>query len=89
MNLALNNHQRAIACFKNALANDPKFFVSHYNLGIIYKNIGKFDEAKKHLRKAIKLNAHFFTAHRILSQITKYTINDEHFIFLKKIYKYL
>ena len=85
--LTLNKHQEGIVCFKNALTIDPKFFISHYNLGIIYKNIGKFDESKKHLKEAVKLNAHFYTAHRILSQITKYTINDEHFIFLKKSYE--
>ena len=87
MNLALNNHQRAIACFKNALANDPKFFVSHYNLGVTYKNIGKFEKARKHLEESIKLNTHFYTAHRILSQITKYKINDDHFNLLKKIHE--
>ena len=53
------------------LTINPKFFISHYNLGMIYKNIGKFEEAKKHLKEAVKLNAHFYTAHRILSQITK------------------
>ena len=85
--LILNKHQEAIVCFKKALTNDPKFFISHYNLGIVYKNIGKFEEAKKHLKQAVKLNAYFFTAHRILSQLTKYTKNDEHFIFLKKNYE--
>ena len=85
--LALNKYQEAIVCFKNAVTIDHNFFISHYNLGIAYKNIGKIEEAEKHLKKTLKLNAHFYTAHRILSQITKYTINDEHFIFLKKIYE--
>ena len=84
--LALNKHQKAIVSFKNAVTIDPKFFISHYNLGVTYKNTGRFEEAKKHLKEAVRINAQFYTAHRILSQITKYTINDEHFIFLKKSY---
>jgi len=84
--LALNKHQKAIVSFKNAVTIDAKFFISHYNLGVAYKNIGRFEEAKKHLKEAVRINAQFYTAHRILSQITKYTINDEHFIFLKKSY---
>ena len=85
--LTLNKYQEAIVCFKNAVTIDHNFFISHYNLGIAYKNIGKIEEAEKHLKKTLKLNVHFYTAHRILSQITKYTINDEHFIFLKKSYE--
>ena len=85
--LEINKYQKAIICYKNAIKSNPKFFISHYNLGLIYKNIGKFDEAKKHLKEAVKLNTHFFTAHRILSQITKYTINDPHFSLLKKSYE--
>jgi len=39
------------------------------------------------LKEAVKLNIHFYTAHRILSQITEYTVNNKHFIFLKKSYQ--
>ena len=84
--LIMNKYEEAIACFKKALTIDPKFFISYYNLGVIYKNIGKFEEAKKNLKIAVKLNEHFFTAHRILSQVTNYKIDDEHFIFLKENY---
>ena len=87
--LELNKFQEAIECYKNAIKINHKFFVSHYNLGVIYKNIGEFDNAKKHLAEAVKLNTHFYTAHRILSQITKYTINNDHFNLLKKIYENL
>ena len=85
--LELNDHQQAIVCYKNAIKANPKFFVSHYNLGVTYKNIGKFEKAKKHLKESIKLNTYFYTAHRILSQITKYKINDDHFNLLQKIHE--
>ena len=77
----------SIICFKNAITINPKFFISHYNLGVAYKIIGKFEDARRYLKEATKLNSHFYTAHRILSQITKYTINDDHFASLKKIYE--
>ena len=85
--ISLNKYQKAIACYKNALNINPKFFTCHYNIGVAYKNIGKFEKAKKYLQEAVKLNKHFYIAHRTLSQITKYTIDNEHFNFLKKLYE--
>ena len=87
LNLFLNKHQQAIACFENALNINAEYFISHYNLGITYKSIGKFKEAKKHFKKTIEIKVDFYSAHRALSQITKYTEKDDHFIFLKKVYK--
>lgn len=83
----INKHKEAIACYKNAINNNTKNFVSYYNLGIVYKNIGEFKEAKKHLKKAVELNKNFCTGHRTLSQITKYTKNNNHFDLLKKLYR--
>ena len=85
--IALNKYQKAITCYKNGLKINPKFITCHYNLGVAYKSIGKFEEAKRHLEKAIGFNKFFYTAHRILSQLTKYTVNDDHFILLKKLYE--
>ena len=85
--ISLNEYNKAIVCYKNALNINPKFFTCHYNMGVVYKTIGKFEKAKKHLRKAVKLNKHFYIAHRTLSQLTKYTINNEHFNSLKKLYE--
>ena len=85
--LTLNKHQEAIICFKKALKINPKFYISFYNLGVLYKNTGKLEESKKYLKEAVRLNTFLCMAHRTLSQITKYTTNDDHFAFLKKIYK--
>ena len=85
--LTLNKFKKAISCFKESLNINPKFYVSHYNLGVLYKTIGNFKKAKKYLTKSIKLNHKFYSAHRTLSQITNYTIKDDHYLSLKKIYQ--
>ena len=64
--------QSANLIFKNLIKTHPKYAPVHYNAGVFYKNIGKFDEAKKYLKEAVKLNEHFYTAHRTLSNTTKY-----------------
>ena len=76
----------SVRIYKKAVNINPKFFVAHYNLGLTYKSIGKFENAKKHLKEAIKINPYFFAAHRNLSLINKYKSEDEHFKVLKKIY---
>ena len=82
--LALNKHQDAIECYKNAITINPKFFLAYYNLGLVQKSLGRFDEAKKYLEESIKLNNYFFTAHRNLSQVVTYKKNNDHFNLLKK-----
>ena len=83
----LNKIKDAIDCYKRAIDINPKFSYAHHNLGSVYVTIGKFNEAKKHFRESIKLNPNFTITHRLLSRITKYTNNDDHFNELKKIYK--
>ena len=85
--LTLGKYKDAIVCYKNAININPKFFVSHYNLGTTYINIGEVENAKKHLNEAVNLNPHFYMAHRILSTITKYSKNNNHFNLLKKLYE--
>ncbi len=83
----LDKIKDAIYCYKRAIDINPKFSYAHHNLGSAYVAIGKFSKAKKHFRESIKLNPSFTVTHRMLSRITKYTDNDEHFIELKKIYE--
>ena len=85
--LTLNKFKKAISCFEESLNVNPKFYISHYNLGVLYKTIGDFKKAKKYLTKSIKLNHSFYSAHRTLSQITNYTVKDDHYLSLKKIYQ--
>ena len=41
--LELNQYTKAIKCYKSAILVNPKFYIAHYNLGICYKAIGKFE----------------------------------------------
>jgi len=83
----LNRIDDAIACYKNALSINPNFSFAHHNLGAAYVSIGEYDHAKNHFHESIRLNPNFLDTHRMLSRITKYTINNKHLINLKKIYQ--
>ena len=84
--LFMNKSDEAINCFKKAISINPQSFLTYYNLGIAYKNLGDFLKSKNHLNESIKLNPFLSQAHRALSQITKYTLSNEHFVSLKNIY---
>ena len=82
----LNNYSQSIECYKKAIIINPKFAVSYYNLGVAQKSIGDLKEAKLNLEKAVKINKYLFVGHRILSQLTKYTRENDHLKVLQDIY---
>ena len=82
----LNSIEEAINCFKKVLSINPNYFISSFNLGVAYKSIGNFEEARNCFNRAIQSNKHLYSAHRALSQITKYKKNDEHLNLLMKLF---
>jgi tetratricopeptide (TPR) repeat protein len=46
----------AIALYSQVLAQEPGFWLSNYNLGLIYYRMGKFKEAESFLQRAISIN---------------------------------
>ena len=46
----------AIACYRKAIALDPKFAEAHRRLGLAYRDSGKLDEAVACYRRAIELD---------------------------------
>lgn len=50
-----NKEKKAIACFKNALSEDSKYFESLAALGALYAKAEKSDEAIQYLKKAVDL----------------------------------
>jgi len=82
----LNNYSQAIECYKKAIIISPKFAVFYYNLGVAQKSLGDLKEAKLNLEKSVKLNKYLFVAHRILSQLTKYTRENDHLKILQDMY---
>ena len=72
------NFQESINCYKKAIENSPKLSLAHYNLGNTYVAMGKFAQAAKHFKEAIKVTPNFVLAHRGLSRITKYSKTSNH-----------
>jgi tetratricopeptide (TPR) repeat protein len=47
----------AIALYSQVLAREPGFWLSNYNLGYTYYELGRFKEGEEFLRRAININA--------------------------------
>ena len=52
----LSNHKMAIECFKLAIESDPEEIMPRSNLALEYHSIGEYNEAKKCLKEAIKID---------------------------------
>lgn len=48
-------YNKALDQYKAALAIDPNSVEAHYNLGLLYADMGKFEEAKVHAKQAYEL----------------------------------
>ena len=81
----IKKNEEAIACYKKAISLDKNYYQGYFNLGIIYTSIGKIDEAIFNFEKSIFLNPNYAEAHRQLSLLKKYSLNDVH---LKKLLKF-
>jgi tetratricopeptide (TPR) repeat protein len=49
------NHPKAIKCFKKVIALSPQDSKPHFNLGISYGELGKYEDAISYLDKALEL----------------------------------
>ncbi|HLO48330.1 MAG TPA: tetratricopeptide repeat protein, partial [Kamptonema sp.] len=50
--------EEAIASYRQAIEQNPKFYWSHYNLGEILAKLGRWDEAVRAYSHAVELNPH-------------------------------
>ena len=80
----LNDFKSAIELYKKALSIDDKQFLIHHNLSLSYLGIGEFDLAKKHCLLCLKNNPGHYLSHKMLSSLTKYKKEDEHFKLMKE-----
>lgn len=76
MNLAgvytlLDLREEAMRAYQAALKLDPNIFEAHYNLGLAYKENGRFGEAREHLQKTIHLKPDFGPARQALETLSK------------------
>ena len=84
---SIGKNDESIKFHKLAISADPEYYYSYLNIANVYVSLGIFDEAKKYLKIAITKNPNFYFAHRLLSRITKYKVNDPHLLELKKLYE--
>ena len=80
----LNLINESINYFKKSLTINNNIVETHFNLAVTYQSSGEFKKSKEHLKKALEINPNFTEADRVLSLVTKYDENNEHFKFMLK-----
>jgi len=59
----------AIRFYKRILNENPNEYLLHYNLALVYYKVDQFEEAERHVQKAIQLNKLHMSSHLLLSSI--------------------
>jgi len=77
----------AINAYKKALALKPEYVGAYNNMGVALQNQGNLSEAKKAYERAILIEPDYSEAHRHLSNINNYSVNDPHLIQVENLYK--
>ena len=72
----LGQHDKAIKCYKKALAIKPDYSEAHNNLGIAYQQLGQINDSINQYEKALAINPDYSDAYYNLSYLKKYTAND-------------
>lgn len=67
----LNKDQCAVSSYQKAIEIEPGLPTAYYNLGIIMKRKGSFDDAIKNFKEAIKINPDLFEAYYNLGNTMK------------------
>ena len=62
----LGNKKKAISAFKSALKADPKFYPAHFNIGVLYQEDEKFNDAIVAYKHALKIKPDYAEAHNNL-----------------------
>jgi tetratricopeptide (TPR) repeat protein/SAM-dependent methyltransferase len=60
------HHEAALDLISRAIALNPRVPEFHYNIGLAYGALGRFDEAAAHNRRAVALRPDYVEAHRNL-----------------------
>ena len=75
-----NDFDQAIDLYDQALKINDKIPVVFYSLALAYQGLGKFDLAIKYAEKTLAIEPKFTQADMLISQSTKYTFKNDHFI---------
>ena len=69
--MSLGRFDQAIAEEKRALELDPLSLIINADLGWVYFNARRYDEAEAQVRKTLEMDANFFLAHFYLGCVLK------------------
>ena len=81
-----NKYEEAIKFYNKAIEINKDFFWAYYNLATTYTTLGNYNLSRKLLEHTININKFFSPAHRSLSRVKRYKLNDEHLNEMLKIY---
>ena len=62
-------HEQARLCYHRAVAINPKFFLAHYNLGVLSEALGQYDLALSSYKTAAEINPHYEQARTNLQKL--------------------
>jgi tetratricopeptide (TPR) repeat protein len=79
----LNEHAKALSAFEMATEKKPKEAVFHYNHGTSLLFFGRLEEAEAKYRRCLELAPDYWRAYTSLSQIRKWTPENNNLEFLK------
>ena len=74
-----NDFESAITLYKKALKINDNIPVIFYSLALAYQGLGRFDEAIKFSKKTLLLDPKFTQADMLISQSTKYQVDNIHY----------
>ena len=81
-----NNFSESIELYEKALKINDKIPVTLYSLALAHQGIGNFAKANDYAQRVLKLDPKFTQADMLISQSTKYNLNNDHYnIMVKKI----
>jgi tetratricopeptide (TPR) repeat protein len=60
---------KAIECFEKAIQLEPDHAMAHYEIGRLYAQMQRWEEAKPHLMRAIDIEPDFYEAYYSLGQV--------------------
>jgi tetratricopeptide (TPR) repeat protein len=84
--IALGDIDGAIESYIRAIEISPNYAEAYNNKGAAFQDKGDLDAAIACYKRAIDINPDYCEAHRNLSHLIDYSIVNEHFIQLKRVY---
>ena len=77
----------AIDSDNKALTIKPNYAEAHYNIGVALKDKDDLYAAISSYREALKIRPDYVNVHRNLSNVTKYTAKNVHFLEIQRLYQ--